>query len=325
MLVKISDFVESFQKPVMLDLPIDLLIIILTLLPQPDASRFICTCRRLRKLRRFYSWVMNETQFLRASRAAATLYLRPAHDTEGQKLLQKLEKPRILCKVRILHIARWLDARHLLPNTNIHTIYYYGNRGILPTMWPPTLRTLILRDIVTTQIEGDFSNLRVFSCNNSRMRELPKMPQLLALYARHTKLDRIPDHEDLHRVNISHTLVEMVPNLMKLTHLDVSYTLVSIIPDCLICLEHLNISSSQVTKLSPAYRHLRVLKAMDTELRWIPAYPKLEVLYIRGSTIVELPRMPWLRCSDVEAVTTFESNDRVPASRSKIPMVAVVG
>jgi Leucine-rich repeat (LRR) protein len=157
------------------------------------------------------------------------------------------------------------------------------------------------------------------------MRELPKMPQLRALYARHTKLDRIPDYGDLHRVNVSHTSVEMIPNLMKLTHLDVSYTLVSMIPDCLIYLEHLNVSSSQVTKLSSAYRHLRVLKAMNTELQWIPAYPKLEVLYIKGSVIVELPRMPQLRYLDVEATTVPEPNGKISASRSKVPMVAVVG
>lgn len=284
----------------MLELPVELLVLILTLLSQVDASRFISTCKRLRRLRRYYPWVMNETQFMRASYAAEILYLRPACDSAHGALLSKLESPKILRRVRSLHISRALDVRRVLPQTSIHTIYYYGNRGTLPTEWPKHLRTLVLRDIVTTSVTGDFSHLRTFSCNNSRMRELPTMPQLRALYARHTNLKAIPTLPELQRLNISHTAVECVPELTKLTHLDISYTLTTSIPDSLICLEHLNISSSQVSKLSATHRRLRVLKAMNTELQSIPRFPELEILYVQGSPMTTIPHLPKLSKTDMK-------------------------
>lgn len=311
-------------------LPAELLVMILVLLSQSEAAKFISTCRRMRRLRRFYPWVMNEKQFMLAPQAAEILHLRPTCDFKSQDLLQKLELPAMLRRVKSLHIARWLDVRHLISDTSIQTIYYYGNNGSLPTAWPTTLRTLVLRDIVTTQVDGNLDNLRVFSCNNSRMRELPKMPRLRGLYARHTHLEQIPELPELLRMNISHTAVKVLPELFKLTHLDVSYTLVSVIPSGLINLEHLNISSSQVTEISAKHRQLRVLKALYTELRKIPSLPNLEVLYLRGSQVhfhaSELPYLPRLRHLDLEGFT-FDRfhNPGTPSKNTRVHLTTIAG
>lgn len=294
----------------MIALPNEVLGLVVNYLDRRSVCALMQTCRAMQPLYSLRQWEITSREVVRIPLHLCehVSTLRLDDSAEASEVFTLLHaRAQLFTRLETIHLnrrwARCVDSNTFLQKVPVRSLYLYEYGQELPTVWPTTLRVLVIRDMFTTRVQGNLDSLQTFDCGNSRMEIISGIkPSLVELYVRSTRLRSVPDYcTNLRRLNLSGTRVTSIPDLPKLTHLDVSRTAVSKLPETLVELVHLNISQTKIRRLSPNYTKLRVLKAQECPLLEVPStYADITVLSVKATTsLTSLPPLAKLERLDI--------------------------
>jgi Leucine-rich repeat (LRR) protein len=271
----------------LIELPVEMIAMIVIYLTKRGVLSLSLTCRYLRSVSHLAHWRVNAKELMcmppKLHRRIRTLDLDKKVNTgppSGAVFTLLRESLSAFRNIRVLHIDRnWArddDSNYLISRLSLVSLHLHNYGQKMPTSWPTTLRTLVIRDIFADHVGGNLENLHTLDCAGTRVLSITGVGhRLKELYARGSRLTEVPPCTNLRCLDISYTPIKRVPCLPYLTRLYVNHSRVRQIPNTLSQLVYLDISGTSISRIPPNSK-LVVIREQECEnLKNVPNHSVL--------------------------------------------------